>query len=53
MRRWLDNWQRVGPVLDEERWARLARASDAELRVQSLDLLNLWQPGLRGDGRRR
>lgn len=39
----------VGPVLEAERWARLLASSDDELRQQSEDLLNLWQPGVPGD----
>ncbi|OFW39418.1 MAG: hypothetical protein A3J29_20625 [Acidobacteria bacterium RIFCSPLOWO2_12_FULL_67_14b] len=49
MRRWVERWKVVGPLLDAERWARLATASDDELRRQSRDLLALWQPGLAGD----
>ena len=49
MRRWVDRWKVVGPLLDAERWARLLASSDDELRQQSQDLLNLWQPGVPGD----
>ena len=40
---------RCGPLLDAERWARLLASSDDELRQQSQDSLNLWQPGMPGD----
>lgn len=49
MRRWVDRWKVVGPLLEAERWARLLASSDAELRQQSQDLLALWQPGVAGD----
>jgi hypothetical protein len=48
-RRWAERWKVVGPILDAERWARLLATSDEELRRQSEDLLNLWQPGVPGD----
>ena len=47
--RWLARWQQVGPLLDEERWQRLVRASDHELTAQALDLLALWRPDVPGD----
>jgi hypothetical protein len=49
MKRWLDNWERVGPVLEAERWERLARLSDAEGQEVARDLLDLWQPDWKGD----
>lgn len=49
MRQWVDRWKVVGPLLEAERWARLLASSDDELRRQSDDLLNLWQPGVPGD----
>ena len=49
MRRWIDRWKTVGPILEQERWARLLAASDDELRQQSRDLLALWQPDVAGD----
>lgn len=48
-REWLARWQRVGPMLDDERWERLAQASDAELAARALDLLALWRPEVPGD----
>ena len=49
MRRWLENWQHVGPLLDAERWERLRAMTDRQRARMTLDLLNLWQPGLPGD----
>lgn len=48
-RRWLERWRTVGPLLDDERWARLQASSDAELRQHSWDLMAMWQPGSVGD----
>jgi hypothetical protein len=49
MRRWIENWKRVGPVLEEERWTRLRSLSDDEARQAVTDVLALWQPGWLGD----
>ena len=49
LRRWVDRWKVVGPLLEADRWARLQAGSEEDLRVQSLDLLRLWQPGVPGD----
>ena len=49
MKRWLETWQRVGPILDTERWARLAAMSDAEAQRASQRVLELWQPDWHGD----
>lgn len=49
LRQWVERWKVVGPILDAERWARLQASSDDELRRQSDELLNLWQPGVPGD----
>jgi len=43
-RQWLDRWRMAGPLLDKERWDRLARATDAELSRQAFDLTRLWSP---------
>ena len=52
MRQWIDNWKRVGPILEEERWARLRNLSDREAQQAVQDLLSLWQPDWeRDDGR--
>ena len=48
-RRWLERWRVVGPVLDEERWARLQAATEDALQQQAWDLMLLWQPGVAGD----
>lgn len=48
-RQWLDRWRIAGPLLDQERWDRLARATDAELSQQALDLARVWNPDLPGD----
>ena len=49
MRQWLERWKLAGPILEAERWARLRTSSDDQLRQQSVDLLNVWQPGVPGD----
>lgn len=49
MKRWLDNWRRVGPILEAERWERLAAMTDEDAQRISRDLLALWQPGWVGD----
>jgi len=48
-RRWLEQWRTVGPLLAEERWARLLARSDADLLRDSIDLLSFWRPGATGD----
>jgi hypothetical protein len=49
MKRWLENWKRVGPILEAERWARLAGMTDEEAQGASRRVLELWQPGWHGD----
>ena len=49
MMQWLDNWKRVGPVLEQERWARLAAMTEEEAQRMTRDLLELWQPDWVGD----
>jgi hypothetical protein len=49
MKRWLDNWERTGPLLEQDRWDRLAALTVEEAQQASLDLLDLWQPDWRGD----
>lgn len=44
MRRWIDNWKLVGPILKEERWARLAALTPEDAQRKTRDLLDLWQP---------
>lgn len=49
MKQWLDNWRRVGPLLEQERWDRLAAMTDEEARRVTAHVLDLWQPGWTGD----
>jgi hypothetical protein len=49
-RQWLDNWTRVGPLLDEERWARVAALTDQDAVRMALDLWRLAVPGRGDDG---
>ena len=49
MKQWLDNWRRVGPLLEQERWDRLAAMTDEEARRVTGHVLDLWQPGWTGD----
>ena len=44
MKRWLDDWQRVGPILEQERWDRVAALTDAEAQQAAVQLFDLWQP---------
>lgn len=48
-RRWLEQWRTVGPMLAEERWARLSARCDADLLQDSRDLLAFWRPDFTGD----
>jgi hypothetical protein len=48
-RRWLENWERVGPMLEAERWARVAALTDEEAQEASRRVLELWQPDWHGD----
>ena len=48
-KRWLDNWKRVGPILEAERWGRLAAMTDEEAQRASRRVLELWQPDWHGD----
>lgn len=43
-KRWLDNWRRVGPILEAERWERLRSMTDEEAQTATRQLLELWQP---------
>jgi hypothetical protein len=42
-RRWLDNWKRVGPILEQERWDRVSALTDADAARDALRLFELWQ----------
>lgn len=44
MKRWLDNWRIVGPLLEQERAERVARMTDEEARREARDLEALWRP---------
>jgi hypothetical protein len=48
-RRWLENWRRVGPILEAERWERLAAMTDEEAQRATRWVLELWQPDWHGD----
>ena len=43
-RRWLETWARVGPILEDERWARLQAMTPEELQVVTRQVWELWQP---------
>jgi hypothetical protein len=49
MKRWLENWKRLGPILEAERWERLENRSVEEAQQASRWLFELWQPGWVGD----
>jgi hypothetical protein len=49
MRRWLENWQRLGPLLDAERWERVAALTDDAAWAESVRLLQMWDPSMTGD----
>lgn len=44
MKKWLDNWARVGPILDEERWQRLLAMSPEEAQIATRQVWELWRP---------
>lgn len=48
-KRWADNWKRVAPILEAERWTRLSAMSDTERAVMAVELLSLYQPHRPGD----
>jgi len=43
-KRWLENWKRVGPILEQERWERVRALTDADAARDALRLFDLWQP---------
>jgi hypothetical protein len=43
-KRWLDTWARLGPILEQERWARVRALTDADAARDALRLFDLWQP---------
>ena len=44
MKRWLDTWKRLGPILEQERWDRVTALTDADAARDALWLFELWQP---------
>lgn len=44
MKRWLDNWKHVGPILEKERWDRVRTLTDADAARDAIRLFDLWQP---------
>ena len=43
-KRWLENWKRLGPILERERWGRVKALTDADAARDALRLFELWQP---------
>lgn len=50
MRQWLANWQRAGPLLEQERTERIRALSDTDAARMALDLWHFAQPGRGDDG---
>lgn len=48
-RQWLDNWCRLGPLLEAERWQRVAALTDDEAWQESQGLFLGRQPDMSGD----
>lgn len=44
MRRWLENWAQISPILEQERWERLRTMSNEEALEATRRVLELWQP---------
>ncbi len=49
MRRWLERWKVVGPLLEQERSARIAALDDDRAWAESQGLLAMWEPWMTGD----
>jgi hypothetical protein len=49
MRQWLRNWEIAGPMLDQERWDRVAALTGDEAWEESESLLQAWEPDMLGD----
>jgi hypothetical protein len=49
MRRWLENWAHVGPILEAERRSRVAGLTDEEAWQESYALFQSWQLDMLGD----
>ena len=44
MKRWLNTWAWVGPILDRERWARVRALTAEECQISTRRVWELWQP---------
>ena len=44
MRAWLDNWERVGPILERDRWDALRAMTEDEACAAARQLFELWRP---------
>lgn len=44
LKRWIDNWKHVAPILERERWDRVKALTDEEAARDALDLFSLWTP---------
>ena len=49
MKQWLENWSRVGPMLDAERWERLRALTTEEAQEVTRRVLELWQSDWKSD----
>lgn len=49
MKRWLETWERAGPLLEAERWARLRSMTAEDAQSATRRVLELWQPDWIGD----
>ena len=49
MKQWLENWSRVGPILDAERWERLRALTTEEAQEVTRRVLELWQSDWKSD----
>jgi hypothetical protein len=49
MKRWVDNWKRVGPLLEARRTADLRRLTEGEAARIATELLWVGQPAGQGD----
>ena len=43
-KRWLENWNYVGPILEQERWDSVKALTDADAARDAMRLFDLWQP---------
>ena len=50
MKAWLANWERVGRVLEEERWSRVEALTETKAARDALDLWRFAVPGRGDDG---